>query len=1584
MVSRGGFLTVVGIRGRIRIRRIKNDFPDVDKTMMRTALINAIKSSVKRCGSRFAYALLLSQILSAIAYGVPTGNPEIDKLYSTIGPMVSRSDAPQSYRLLDEIFSDLSNAQRNLLDPKPVEWENKIYLLETPTLNAFVSTIKTSNGYVNHVSITTGLLDFFLSNPDKKLAVKMISGALAHELAHPFDKVDPQGLGGRFSGFGTKINSQAIEIRADTDAISILRAAGYPTDSLYQALDALKKSKREFFEAGIATHPEDSVRLSVQRQILTLQRYKRGMPIAKQNLPSTDGVLDELEKVADQTWRFVPPKTIDENLERIQRILGAEGISPDYRNVEFNRLLIYLDQSLLKTGSSLGPGQKKAFLRTMEIIANAKEGGPEIVRRPQTAKLLTRQNRSTEFLNTPDHFELMKRIPLYSEPSYRDSIAEAIRSTQRPRIKVGQISNLEAGLKVLPPAGAFETFNDELIKNFPSNFLQTTDLAKTDPDARLRLANLYYDQIAPKQNLADRFVGEVTLIRFRIPGFITAGPSDPKSEYSLDSILRDPKQIETKLLLQKVAQRIWNERGFYGIADLSSTGSSLQWKSIWKILGIDPQIGRNQLIQAVKQYARSPDYAEIVKTVKRQWPDLDEKNPRAWTDNTLWNYLSGDQNEAIKSDSELRLKAKADFGNVYLGNKRDVVTKKFEAYVRGVMESIPASSEDWTDRFWKTYRRPPELNRFFSTNFNDTYLIVEALKKTSVPDITKRAFLNDLLILGNRNAEGSGHWLHEEPSTVQAIQRYLQKQGLSNSPLETLEKTKSANAARGFSYALSKNWRVGSATLGDQLQSQFETGLKQAKTPKGKLDWIERWTRLLDFSSVTPPPSRGMDQSSGEIKIKNAVVDALLELKLSPEERMSYFLRLTSRGPTVGTDHLLQGLLNDAEWTKHQEWIDRVNTVFDKKLISSDRVKAALAQPLLEESFKTGSIRSASEAVDWIKRKIPAAGAPRDHLIEETAWRLGVTGNELSQLESEKSTNFKQRSPLLVNLASGIAEEVGKLSADTRSALIRHLTSPSEFPFPEADLTRELAESLAKDMDSRGKKFAEEELRKKNVQFSDWIRDSTSTERIPLLELLLDRMKQDASSNASFESTVMRDFLGYKAGSNEEKLLKPFLKVIPNHERTVTLAYLLSQKASEKGSIASLFEVFQTVGIKFGQMSSVWKLFGEEVAKETAQLKDNAEPMTKAEVEEFLDKTLTPEERSQITLRKVLGSASLKTVVLADLKDGRQVAILIQRPYAHDQVNGNIELSLKYVKELKDSGVDLPSGMFDSVVHGLREQLADEMIMSREAVKISQAGSHFSEENGRLQNVLNGWKFNVPQQAAGFQTRDNILFLDVAKGTTWSRASPEVREQTGRAIAEASLDQLFQKGWFDPDRHAGNFMVDPATKTIYAIDFGQAVNFHTSGPWSSDDRVVFANFLSGISRHDDLLIAKSALDMRDPSLPMPALEKVRTAVRSVLRANIGKADEDVIPAVLNAIADSGVRMKSKFSFGAIKGLLLLGGEGYVSSEEFGKIVQRQITHLALKKPGMLLDQTRSILRTSGDAALCIIQGLQRLIPAPKP
>jgi predicted unusual protein kinase regulating ubiquinone biosynthesis (AarF/ABC1/UbiB family) len=220
----------------------------------------------------------------------------------------------------------------------------------------------------------------------------------------------------------------------------------------------------------------------------------------------------------------------------------------------------------------------------------------------------------------------------------------------------------------------------------------------------------------------------------------------------------------------------------------------------------------------------------------------------------------------------------------------------------------------------------------------------------------------------------------------------------------------------------------------------------------------------------------------------------------------------------------------------------------------------------------------------------------------------------------------------------------------------------------------------------------------------------------------------------------------------------------------------------------------------------------------------------------------------------------------------------------------------------------------------------------------------YERYNRELAPVLpKGWKFSVPQGYPGFQQRDDLLVEQKAPGLNLDKISPELRKQLGPAITEAALKSLFQDGNFNADAHSGNFIIDEKTKTIHLIDLGQSEDFSRSHSWANDDRYTLAQFIRAVDAKDVKSTAKYVLQMQEnASASAVKPDALQKAIGEVFKTSFTSPSDEVI-ALTNAFADQGVLMKRRFAFGALKGLIVLQGEHYVSDDQFRDIMKRQIT-----------------------------------------
>ncbi len=166
-----------------------------------------------------------------------------------------------------------------------------------------------------------------------------------------------------------------------------------------------------------------------------------------------------------------------------------------------------------------------------------------------------------------------------------------------------------------------------------------------------------------------------------------------------------------------------------------------------------------------------------------------------------------------------------------------------------------------------------------------------------------------------------------------------------------------------------------------------------------------------------------------------------------------------------------------------------------------------------------------------------------------------------------------------------------------------------------------------------------------------------------------------------------------------------------------------------------------------------------------------------------------------------IGSASLAQVHRATLRDGRTVAIKVQRPYAVDQIRADLD-ALASIASKIDHATDIGRRMrFSDWVHEFRKTLFAELDYRTEAENLDRFAQHFADYPDLV----------VPSPVWDF-TRARVLTMDLIKGTKVTEISGVRRaEQSLGHLAEALmrgyLDQTFVHGEIHADPHPGNLLL---------------------------------------------------------------------------------------------------------------------------------------------------------------------------------
>ncbi|MFI5274938.1 MAG: ABC1 kinase family protein [Ktedonobacterales bacterium] len=337
--------------------------------------------------------------------------------------------------------------------------------------------------------------------------------------------------------------------------------------------------------------------------------------------------------------------------------------------------------------------------------------------------------------------------------------------------------------------------------------------------------------------------------------------------------------------------------------------------------------------------------------------------------------------------------------------------------------------------------------------------------------------------------------------------------------------------------------------------------------------------------------------------------------------------------------------------------------------------------------------------------------------------------------------------------------------------------------------------------------------------------------------------------------------------------------------------------------------------IKLGQfLSSRADLLPQEALAELAMLQDEvpAEPFDA--IRAVLERELgAPIEAVFDSIDPVpAGSASFGQVHRARLRDGRIVAVKVQRPGIDETVRGDLR-TLHFVLGLVRRLSRQADYLLD--IRGLYREFSR---MVHEELDYEREG-HNAE---RFADVMRDEADVVVPAVLWQQTTHRVLTLEWVRGYKMTQidlldAAGVDRDALVRRIADLYLKQILEIGFFHADPHPGNIFVQPTADGLRLafVDFGMmgavtprmkaGLRTCFAGVVQQDAMMVVRGmddlgFLGETARHEVIERTVSLLLARYASLPF---SQIRTLDPSEVLAEIG-----------TALYDQPVRMPSQFAF----------------------------------------------------------------------
>lgn len=258
------------------------------------------------------------------------------------------------------------------------------------------------------------------------------------------------------------------------------------------------------------------------------------------------------------------------------------------------------------------------------------------------------------------------------------------------------------------------------------------------------------------------------------------------------------------------------------------------------------------------------------------------------------------------------------------------------------------------------------------------------------------------------------------------------------------------------------------------------------------------------------------------------------------------------------------------------------------------------------------------------------------------------------------------------------------------------------------------------------------------------------------------------------------------------------------------------QEAAKANELASDLEQLGPTFVKVGQLLSTRvELLPPPYLEALSRLQDEVEPFGFGEVEKIVSEELG------VRLSKAfshfedqpMAAASLGQVHHATLRDGRPVAVKVQRPHIRERMVEDFE-ALGDIAEFLDAHTELGKRYeFCQLLEQFRRSLLQELDYRQEAGDLTT----LREQLRPFPRII------VPAPIADYCT-SRVLTMEFVPGKKITELSPLAKmEFDGAALAEemfrAYLEQILVHGFFHADPHPGNVFITPDYR-IALLDLG--------------------------------------------------------------------------------------------------------------------------------------------------------------------
>src|SRR5213082_1939117 len=258
------------------------------------------------------------------------------------------------------------------------------------------------------------------------------------------------------------------------------------------------------------------------------------------------------------------------------------------------------------------------------------------------------------------------------------------------------------------------------------------------------------------------------------------------------------------------------------------------------------------------------------------------------------------------------------------------------------------------------------------------------------------------------------------------------------------------------------------------------------------------------------------------------------------------------------------------------------------------------------------------------------------------------------------------------------------------------------------------------------------------------------------------------------------------------------------------------KQLAKADELATDLEKLGPTFVKLGQLLSTRpELLPRPYLDALSRLQDEVEPFGFGEVEKIVTTELGVRiSKAFADFESIpMASASLGQVHLARLRDGRAVAVKVQRPNIREQMVEDLD-ALSDIAEFLDNHTEFGQRYeFTHMLEELRKSLMRELDYRQEAHNLSA----FREQLKGFTHII------VPAPIADYST-SRVLTMEYVPGVKITEMSPLTRmdfagEMLAGELFRAYLNQILVEGFFHADPHPGNVFITPDYR-IALLDLG--------------------------------------------------------------------------------------------------------------------------------------------------------------------